>query len=63
MFKTFRKHLALKNYQYEITTGLYMLEPWEKALFTLFTYATVFYLPEQMAYFASRLSEYTSVYH
>jgi len=36
MFKTIRDYLALKNYQYEVTTGLYMLEPWEKALFSMF---------------------------
>ncbi|CAB4383346.1 hypothetical protein RhiirA5_495591 [Rhizophagus irregularis] len=74
MLKAIRNYLALKNYQYEVTTALYMLEPWEKALFNsivivflaLFTYTTffyVFYLPEQLAYFASRLSYYASAYH
>ncbi len=24
----------LKNYQYELTLGLYMLEPWEKVIFS-----------------------------
>nr|CAG8554290.1 7502_t:CDS:2 [Entrophospora candida] len=70
MFRTIRDYLALKNYQYEVTTALYMLEPWEKALFNtlvlvglaLFTYTTVYYLPEQLTYFASRISEYTSSY-
>ncbi|RIA84648.1 hypothetical protein C1645_783658 [Glomus cerebriforme] len=71
MLKTIRNYFALKNYQYEVTTALYMLEPWEKALFNsiiivclaLFTYTTVFYLPEQLTHFASRLSYYASAYH
>ncbi|CAO3664747.1 unnamed protein product [Rhizopus stolonifer] len=27
------KYLSTKVYQYELQTALYMLEPWEKALF------------------------------
>lgn len=38
MLKAIRNYLALKNYQYEVTTALYMLEPWEKALFSMFTF-------------------------
>jgi len=72
MLKAIRNYLALKNYRYEVTTALYMLEPWEKALFNsiiivflaLLAYTTffyVFYLPEQLTYFASRLSYYLGV--
>ncbi|KAG0255480.1 hypothetical protein BG011_005090 [Mortierella polycephala] len=28
-----RSNLKQVNYRYEVTTGLYMLEPWEKAVF------------------------------
>jgi hypothetical protein len=34
--KMIRDYLALKYYRYEVTTALYMLEPWEKALFSTF---------------------------
>ncbi|RUS22646.1 hypothetical protein BC938DRAFT_475220 [Jimgerdemannia flammicorona] len=33
MFATAKKYVSLKVYQYELTTSLYMLEPWEKTLF------------------------------
>ncbi|ORZ24711.1 hypothetical protein BCR42DRAFT_403501 [Absidia repens] len=29
----FSKYITTKIYQYELQTALYMLEPWEKALF------------------------------
>ncbi|KAF9176487.1 hypothetical protein BGZ51_000528 [Haplosporangium sp. Z 767] len=28
-----RSNIKQLNYRYEVTTGLYMLEPWEKAVF------------------------------
>ncbi|KAG0227580.1 hypothetical protein B0O80DRAFT_454195 [Mortierella sp. GBAus27b] len=47
-----RSYLKQLNYSYEVTTGLYMLEPWEKAVFNsvvmvallLTTYATYNYV-------------------
>ncbi|RUS16958.1 hypothetical protein BC937DRAFT_90602 [Endogone sp. FLAS-F59071] len=33
MFTSLKKYVSLKVYQYELTTSLYMLEPWEKTLF------------------------------
>ncbi|RHZ54755.1 hypothetical protein Glove_423g20 [Diversispora epigaea] len=68
MLTKIRRYLALKNYHYEITTALYMLEPWEKALFNsivvvvlgFLIYTTVFYLPEQLKYFAASVTDYTS---
>ncbi|KAF8985183.1 hypothetical protein BGZ46_005729 [Entomortierella lignicola] len=48
----FRNFIKRANYSYEVTTGLYMLEPWEKAVFNsivlvgilLTTYASYNYL-------------------
>ncbi|KAF9203705.1 hypothetical protein BGZ49_006142 [Haplosporangium sp. Z 27] len=48
----FRNFIKRTNYSYEVTTGLYMLEPWEKAVFNsivlvgilLTTYASYNYL-------------------
>lgn len=31
-----RSYVKQLNYSYEVTTGLYMLEPWEKAVFSTF---------------------------
>lgn len=31
---TVSEYLSTKIYQYELQTALYMLEPWEKALFS-----------------------------
>ncbi|KAI8338967.1 small subunit of serine palmitoyltransferase-like protein [Chlamydoabsidia padenii] len=31
--KSYSKYISTKIYQYELQTALYMLEPWEKALF------------------------------
>ncbi|KAG0091029.1 small subunit of serine palmitoyltransferase-like protein [Gamsiella multidivaricata] len=47
-----RSYVKQLNYSYEVTTGLYMLEPWEKAVFNsvvmvgflLTTYATYNYI-------------------
>ncbi|KAF9171030.1 hypothetical protein BGX21_002880 [Mortierella sp. AD011] len=47
-----RSFIKRTNYSYEVTTGLYMLEPWEKAVFNsvvlvgilLTTYASYNYL-------------------
>jgi len=35
MFQKIREWLALKNYQYEVTTGAYVLQPWEKTIFSI----------------------------
>jgi hypothetical protein len=32
--KSYSKYISTKIYQYELQTALYMLEPWEKALFS-----------------------------
>ncbi|PFX30691.1 Serine palmitoyltransferase small subunit A [Stylophora pistillata] len=53
MFQKLREWLWLKNYQYQVITGIYMLEPWERTIFnaTLVTilgmsvYSTYAYLP------------------
>lgn len=53
MFQKVRAWLALKNYQYQAVTGIFMLEPWERTIFntTLVTilgmsvYTTYAYLP------------------
>lgn len=34
MLTSLKKYVSLKVYQYELTTSLYMLEPWEKTLFS-----------------------------
>ncbi|CAG8605902.1 7976_t:CDS:2 [Paraglomus brasilianum] len=70
MFQKIGNYLALKNYQYELTTALYMLEPWEKALFnslviigsSLLVYATIFYLPDHLSQVAAKIAEYTTYY-
>ncbi|KAI8097322.1 uncharacterized protein BX664DRAFT_326121, partial [Halteromyces radiatus] len=31
--QSFSKYISTKIYQYELQTAIYMLEPWEKALF------------------------------
>jgi len=33
--------IALKIYQYNLLTGLYMLDPWERALFSEYIYIVV----------------------
>ncbi|KAJ2508355.1 hypothetical protein H4S06_006828 [Coemansia sp. BCRC 34490] len=56
------------NYRYEVTTGLYMLESWEKyiingiicASFALLTYTAVNHLPKQSINFANQLSDYVA---
>lgn len=35
MFQKVREWLALKNYQYQVTTGIYMFEPWERTIFSI----------------------------
>jgi hypothetical protein len=40
--ETKRSYLATKLYQYELQTALYMLEPWEKALFSRFLFIGLF---------------------
>ncbi|KAJ2859458.1 hypothetical protein GGI22_002983 [Coemansia erecta] len=56
------------NYQYEVTTGLYMLESWEKyivngvicASFALLTYTAINHLPTHSASFMNQLSDYAT---
>ena len=35
MFQKVRAWLALKNYQYQAITGIFMLEPWERMIFSI----------------------------
>ncbi|KAJ1734736.1 hypothetical protein LPJ61_000905 [Coemansia biformis] len=56
------------NYQYEVTTGLYMLEAWEKYLvngvvcagFSLLAYTAISSLPTQGMNFISQVSSYAA---
>ncbi|KAI8320734.1 hypothetical protein GQ54DRAFT_262971 [Martensiomyces pterosporus] len=56
------------NYQYEVTTGLYMLEDWEKCIvnsvvcasFALIAYTTFSHLPTQGMGFAQQLASYAA---
>ncbi|ORX98229.1 hypothetical protein K493DRAFT_313729 [Basidiobolus meristosporus CBS 931.73] len=58
--------LYLKYYQYELTTALYMLEPWEKACFnsivligfSLALYTAVIYIPEYATSTFTKLSAF-----
>ncbi|KAI3632630.1 hypothetical protein MIR68_009736 [Amoeboaphelidium protococcarum] len=60
------KWLKTKYYQYELWTALYMLEPWEKAIFNsvilaglLLTLYTVYmYLPEYAHYCVFVMTDY-----
>ncbi|KAI8844769.1 hypothetical protein BC829DRAFT_445971 [Chytridium lagenaria] len=55
-------YLGLKIYQYELTLGLYMLEPWEKSTFnaivllflTLFIYTCYTYIPTYTNYVVNK---------
>lgn len=38
MLQKVREWLSLKNYQYQVTTGIYMLEPWERTIFSILFY-------------------------
>ncbi|KAJ2080475.1 hypothetical protein H4R24_003041 [Coemansia sp. RSA 988] len=56
------------NYQYEVTTGLYMLESWEKYIvngivcagFSLLVYTTVNHLPTQAMSLFGQISNYAA---
>ncbi|KAI7833539.1 hypothetical protein BX661DRAFT_178579 [Kickxella alabastrina] len=56
------------NYQYEVTTGLYMLESWEKYIvngvvcagFALVAYTTINHLPTQSMGFLQQMSNYAA---
>ncbi|KAJ2701657.1 hypothetical protein FB645_004581 [Coemansia sp. IMI 203386] len=56
------------NYQYEVTTGLYMLESWEKYIvnsvvcagFALVAYTTINHLPTQSMGILQQLSNYSA---
>ncbi|KAJ3087681.1 hypothetical protein HK102_010510 [Quaeritorhiza haematococci] len=58
--------VELKYYQYELTLGLYMLEPWEKIIFntivliflTFFTYAAYSRLPDYTSYLVKKSQYY-----
>ncbi|KAJ1568668.1 hypothetical protein HK096_005747 [Nowakowskiella sp. JEL0078] len=68
MIKQLKESLALKIYQYELTIGLYMLEPWEKTLFNMFLllmlslamYTTYAYLPDSATYLLAKSKYYLS---
>ncbi|KAJ1830618.1 hypothetical protein IWW55_000415 [Coemansia sp. RSA 2706] len=57
------------NYQYEVTTGLYMLESWEKYIvngvvcagFSLLAYTAINHLPSQSMNMLSQMSNYAAV--
>ncbi|KAJ1650340.1 hypothetical protein IWQ61_008831 [Dispira simplex] len=61
--------LKLWIYRYEVTTGLYMLEPWEKSIFNsivlifiaLSCYTAYVYLPSYLHNLATKVTEYTSI--
>lgn len=63
MYQKLRAWLALKNYQYQAITGIFMLEPWERMIFnaTLVTilgmsvYTTYAYLPAYVHHMGSYL--------
>ncbi|KAI9292616.1 hypothetical protein K502DRAFT_295085 [Neoconidiobolus thromboides FSU 785] len=59
--KSIQEQVQLKYYQYELTTAVYMLEPWEKCIVNsiavvgtgLFLYTAANYTPEYLKYFGS----------
>ncbi|KAJ1969357.1 hypothetical protein IWQ62_000680 [Dispira parvispora] len=61
--------LKLWVYRYEVTTGLYMLEPWEKSIFNSIVlifiafscYTAYVYLPSYLHNLAAKVTEYTSI--
>ncbi|RKP39823.1 hypothetical protein BJ085DRAFT_38299 [Dimargaris cristalligena] len=67
--RRFFEAVKLSIYQYEVTTGLYMLEPWEKTIFNsivlvglLFSMYTAYtYMPTYMRNFATKVIEYSSI--
>ncbi|KAJ3098170.1 hypothetical protein HDU97_004218 [Phlyctochytrium planicorne] len=62
------KWLGLKVYQYELTLGLYMLEPWEKSTFnaivllfvSLFFYTCFTYIPTYASYVVQKVQYYVT---
>ncbi|KAI9099448.1 hypothetical protein DFS34DRAFT_617614 [Phlyctochytrium arcticum] len=63
-----RSYLSLKLRQYEWTFGLYMMEPWEKAIFntfvlfffSMFMYTIYAYVPAGAASLVNRAGYYLS---
>ncbi|KAI9202733.1 uncharacterized protein BJ171DRAFT_513088 [Polychytrium aggregatum] len=68
VFSDIKKAVSVKIFQYELTLGLYMLEPIEKAIFNailvlflaLMVYAVHHYLPDQASYVMSKTRYYLS---
>ncbi|KAI9592510.1 hypothetical protein BDF19DRAFT_451395 [Syncephalis fuscata] len=66
MVDTIYKKASLQYYRWELTTAIYMLEPWEKiivnslfiALLTLAIYACITYLPNSIVYTFERVAAY-----
>ncbi|KAJ1928106.1 hypothetical protein IWQ60_002366 [Tieghemiomyces parasiticus] len=56
-------------YRYEVTTGIYMLEPWEKSILNTILiiglffsgYTAYTYFPTYARHFASKVTEYTTI--
>ncbi|KAJ3073610.1 hypothetical protein HDU98_001083 [Podochytrium sp. JEL0797] len=63
------KRISKLIYQYELTFGLYMLEPWEKTIwncvfllfFAFFTYRGICMMPDAQAYFVEKSRYYLSM--
>jgi hypothetical protein len=66
MLDIIKKRIALQYYRWELTTAIYMLEPWEKiivnslflALFALAIFACITYLPGTITYTINRMASY-----
>ncbi|CAH3040947.1 unnamed protein product [Porites lobata] len=56
MFQKIREWISLKNYQYQVTTGIYMLEPWERTIFNA-TLVTIVVSVLNICLFASIYSQ------
>ncbi|XP_056297704.1 serine palmitoyltransferase small subunit B [Pseudoliparis swirei] len=41
IFKSFREYLAWLYYQYLLITGIYVLEPWEKSIFSSILFSAI----------------------
>ncbi|XP_034404802.1 serine palmitoyltransferase small subunit B [Cyclopterus lumpus] len=40
-FKSFREYLSWLYYQYLLITGIYVLEPWEKSIFSSILFSAI----------------------
>ncbi|KAJ1985212.1 hypothetical protein H4R34_000171 [Dimargaris verticillata] len=61
--------LKLAKYRYEVTTGLYMMEPWEKTIFNSILivsvcfslYTAYVYLPSYLQNLGVKIAEYSAL--